>query len=353
MKFLNLSLRAALWLTALPVTLICSAFAGTAVTVPAGYSIFAPAPSLDGTTRAFTVASFPLQGATKWNGIVSAPPGTNTVIGKGANWGSFGPAADGFPTHYLRFVTGTAAGRTFAIAGNTANTATVVLPSTVTSLGTAVQAGDGFEILPVNTLKGVFGATAATVKFAQNAVQDLADIVYVWNQTSWIAYWFDGSRWIGQFDEFSDSGNTPIFNDEAVWVSRRSTGTIAYVLTGTVPSVSTVALEVPGTTTADRRFTLLSNPFPTSTTLGNLKLESLGNWQKNAVSDLADIAYLWNGAAWIAYWHNGTQWVSQYDEFSDAAGTAIPLGSGVWVARRSASGAGGSTYTSVARPYSL
>src|SRR5206468_2066002 len=113
------------------------------------------------------------------------------------------------------------------------------------------------------------------VKFQQNALQSSADVVYIWNGATWVAYWFDGTQWINETDEFSDSGNSPIFADEAIWVARKSTGTIEYSITGTVPAATSLALEVPASSGLSRRFTFISNPFPTDVTLANLNLRSL------------------------------------------------------------------------------
>ena len=326
--------------------------AQTATTDPVGFIKFSPSPSTNGSTRKFTAASFPLQGAAKWTGLAAAEPGAATLTGSGAAWPNYGAGAGGFVTHVVRFKTGASTGRIFPIASNNATTLTLSLPTAVTNLGISVNQNDSFEIIPVNTLSSLFGSTAGTVKFNQNAVQNSADIVYLWNGSTWLAHWFDGNQWINQYDEFTDAGGTPIFSDEAAWIARRSTGTIDYYILGTVPVAASLALEIEGSTNSSRKFTFLSNPFPSDITLQAFNFTSLTNWQSNPVSNSADIAYIWNGSTWVSYWYDGTQWINQYDEFSDSGSTVIPSGSGIWVARRS-SGSGELTFTNLTRPYSL
>ncbi len=327
---------------------------GQVVTVPVGFVKFIPEPSPDGTARKYTVGSFPLQGAAKWAGTVNLEPVGNAIVGTNAAWAGYGPAADGFVTHVIRFTSGLAQGRIFPISALTnATTATVVLPPSVTNLGTSVNAGDSFEIVPVNTLKNVFGSTAATVKLQQSAVKGSADLVYLWHDTIWIAYWFDGTRWISQYEGFADIGNTPILSDEGIWVARRSTGAIEYTVSGTVPIPPSLSLEVLGASGLTRKFTFVSNPFPADMTLAGLNFSTLPNWLTSLTQSTADIVYRWNGTAWIAFWHNGTQWINQEDEVGSSNNTPVPAGSGVWVARRSPAPAGETDFASIVRPYSL
>src|SRR5438876_193786 len=103
-----------------------SAFAQSATTTPVGFMKFTPSPSTTGSTRKFTVASFPLQGAAEWTGQVNAEPGTNTLVGKNASWTGFGPGSDGFVTHVVRFTSGSSVGRMYPISQmNNSTTVTV------------------------------------------------------------------------------------------------------------------------------------------------------------------------------------------------------------------------------------
>ena len=332
--------------------------AQSVVTDPVGFMNFTPAPSANGTTRKFTVASFPLQGASAWTGSVASTPGATTLSGSSAAWTANQYAASGgFATYVARVKSGNGVGRIFPIVSNTTTTLTVQLPSTVTNLATTVSTGDSFEILPVNTLGSLFGSTAGTVQFKQNTLENLADLVYLWNGSAWVGYWYDPTLpgWVSEGDQFTDYSTTPVYSTQAIWVARISTAstTISYSINGTVPTTSSLALAVPGTSTSTRVFTFVSNPFPADVTLDSLNFRSLPSWASNSLENSADVVYLWNGSAWVGYWYDPTLpgWVSEGDQFTDYSTTAIPAGTGVWVARKSSSSTSESALVSITKPY--
>ena len=212
----------------------------------------------------------------------------------------------------------------------TANATDGVLTlSTTFDLNSRYTSTPNYRIVKAHTFGSLFGTDGASVPFKQSAAISQADNIYIWNGSSWVTYYHDGSNWssTGSFGSVNDA---VIFPDEGMFVLRRDTSDITITLNGSVPT------KVQVSTIAGSKITFLSTRYPVDTTVANLGLTSLPNWQSSPASSSADRFYLWNGTAWDIYWHDGSSWVSTAT-FGNVDNTAIPADSAIFVKRVSSS----------------
>lgn len=352
-------------------TLLAPTALQAAATDPVGYTTITPTPSPDGTTRRFTVVSFPLSDAPKFAGAITSASGAVLTVST-ATWtpNEFGPTPAGFITHVAIPYSGNATGRSYSIISNTATQLTIDLPNGVTDLGTSMANGDTIRIIPVNTLRKIFGDPSAAQnptplpnRWNTSSSTSIADLVYIWVQgTGWRLHYYAGGIWKNS-PAGEDLGDTPIFPDEAVWISRRSTNNGAdvmkIVVDGSVPVVSAVSPLVEGSGSSNRFFTCVSTGYPKDIKLSDFGLPA--GWVQSNSTSIADLVYIWNseGNTWDSYFKNGSGVWAQ-GSFNNTtnvttglpyADTILPANSGIWIARRSLPSGESQLFSSISRPF--
>jgi uncharacterized protein (TIGR02597 family) len=273
--------------------------------------------------------------------------------------------------HLARIKGGTAAsvGRFFKITANTATQVTVDTATQgytlVSGAPTATQVqmvvGDSIEIVTANTFGSLFGTTTGTVPFQQGGSANTADNVYVWNKVnqSFDVYFFNSAlatpAWRKSGNGTSQN-NTVIYPNEGMFILRRGTAALTLTFLGTVPSTAERTDYVgPSSSLVNSRFPV-DMIFKGAGT-NALNLQSLPNWLGSSSANTSDNVYLWNIAnqAWDVYFYNSTlatpAWRKSGNGTSQDA-TVIPLGSAMFILRRSTATGTASTLAE-ALPYGL
>ena len=278
------------------------------------------------TTRALAL---PFNKAPDFASAASAVTAT-TIQTTNAGWtaNAFGPFT-GTPAnaHVVRMTTGTAIGKQFRIASNTADTLTLVNGSDLTG----VAAGDQYQIFAAETLQSLFGVNGQNNGQNVNTSGDpaIADNVLLRSGSAWTTYFNDGTQWLKQGT--GTPSNTVAIPPEQGFVFVHRAGT-AYTFTalGAVPITNLKTDFAPNTTSS------FGNRFPVDTTLAGLGLDQLAGWNKNLDPSIADNVLIRIGSTWSTFYHDGTQWVKQGTGTPSNA-QAIPTGTSVVVVRRAGS----------------
>jgi hypothetical protein len=116
------------------------------------------------------------------NSVQAVAASALTVVNAGSWSSSTAPYA-------LRLLSGKGSGCTFAITGQTGNALTLATQGV--DLTQLVAAGDLYEILPLDTLGTLYGASSPLVQSGNSAAA--ADNVLLWNGTTWLTYFFSNS----------------------------------------------------------------------------------------------------------------------------------------------------------------
>jgi hypothetical protein len=223
--------------------------------------------------------------------------------------------------------TGTAIGKQFRIASNTADTLTLVNGSDLTG----VAAGDQYQIFAAETLQSLFGANGQNNGQTVNTSADpsVADNVQLRSGSAWTTYYNDGTQWLKQGT--LTPSNTVAVPPEQGFVFVHRAGT-AYTFTalGAVPITNLKTDFSPNTISS------FGNRFPVDTTLAGLGLDQLAGWNKNSDPAVADNVLIRIGSTWSTFYHDGTQWLKQ-GTGSPSNTQAIPTGTSVVVVRRAGS----------------
>ena len=293
----------------------------TATTIPVGFiTKTVPAAPAAG-NPASVVISVPLYATAVFTSAVASVDSATTFTMSSATW-TAGQFADPLAPYLVRIKTGANTGLFFAVSANTTNQLTVLLPPAVGSLVGTLNIGDSCEILPANTLASVFG-TPPTLTGGASLVA--ADNVYLFNGTSWVAYYYSTAGFWKQSGN-ANRNNVVIYPDDLVFISRKdTTGPAAITLMGTVPSTSEKSEIATGSTA-------FANRFPVDLTLGGLGLQSIPGWVAGTTASNSDNVYLFNGTAWVKYYYSTAGFWKQSGNTNQDA-TPIPAGSGVFVVR--------------------
>ncbi len=323
-----------------------SSLAQTAVTtVPVGFIRVPVAAAVDAANPSLTAVSVPFYGSALYAGAVTGLSGSQVIVVNGANWtaGQFVS-----PPTFCRIKSGAGTGGFFPVTANTAtqltlNTGNVSLVGVSPTGSNQVQvlAGDKIEIVPANTLGGLFGT--ATVPFQTGANAAAADNVLLFNGTSWSVFYHNGTVWQSPIAAGDQSG-VVVPPDGAMFVVRRATAPLSVYVAGTVPD-SPEVLVLPA---ALSRF--VGNRFPADTTLSGLGIHSNPNWKKGASAAQSDNLLVWNGVTWESFFHNGTQW-RRAGSFLNFNSHPIPVGAGFFAVRKP--GGTGDVLVSLPLPYTF
>lgn len=323
-----------------------NSLAQTASTVPVGVMTVTIAGSPNGTAYAQTPFSLPLLTA---EGITGQSKGrltavtSNTLSNSNAGWTAAALATVGSP-YFVNITSGTNAGRMFQITSNTATQITVNSQGMdLTTLGLTVGTeGDTYEIVQGNTLLGVLGTPedgvvgGTSAQFQANTI-DKVLVTDPSNGTTF-SYYFDttAQQW-RRIGSIVNQGNLIISPKAGLNYSRISQEAIEIQFTGQVPSTASVhQVAALGTT-------LLSNYFPTDTTLFDSGIHSMPGWRSANAEGVtvanSDRVVLKVGATYFSYYFDAG--VAQWRRIGSVVNqntVAIPAGGAVRFVRTGAAG---------------
>ena len=251
--------------------------------------------------------------------IASATSTTLTVTNAG--WTSGALALAAYP-YAIRLTSGSAAGYTFTITANTADTVTIS-GSDPTNLGlTTGTSGDGFRLIPIDTLNTLFGSST----LLGGTSSSTADVVTLSGSAQFSFYYNTTlSRWVRTTGPTTDRGDTVVSLDTALSITRRSSA-LTLRATGAAPTERFVLLV------ANAGSTYTHAGFPADVTLGTLALQTaLAGWVSATSASSADTLSVLSGAGYLSYFYNGTNWqrttgpATNRDAITISAGTPILL----------------------------
>ncbi len=333
-----------------------SAFGQTATTTPVGAMTYT-LPATSSLTSNYL--SVPLTDSPVFSGAVQSF-GATTLTFSGTPFVAGALAQSGAP-HFLRFQSGTQAGRTILITANTANTVTVDVTNNsgqATNLdasGFSVAANDAVQIFQGDTLASFFGSsvdangylTGVGLKGAAGVLS--ADTVSIYNRiyAKHDAYFFSTALgyWRSSTSTVNQNG-VILYPDTSFGITRRaSRPALSFTVLGDVPVVA------PKIKTAGNNQAVYgANPFPVDMTLGTL---NLSNWTKANSVLSADTLNIYNStlAKMDTYFQklDGT-WRKSGDANTDKSSFVIPAGSLVGFLKRGTV-SGASSFLSSPLPY--
>jgi uncharacterized protein (TIGR02597 family) len=339
--------------------LTCLASAQTTVTTTPVGAITVTIGAGTGTVRQATIASFPLINSMvttgKTRGAITSLTST-TITSTGAGWTASDLAQPTLP-YLLKITSGAATGRIFTISANTADKITLsnsegVSSTTIDLVALGVIINDTFQIENADTLLSVFGdGTTTGVNISGGATPlgnpnpSLADTIQLVTSNSFQTYYYDTaqSAWINLASE-APSNNVIIRSDTAVIYNRLKNTPLSITLMGDVPSISRKAVVRSGQTT------LLSNYWPTDSTLGGLGLHQLAGWVSSNNPSIADLVQMRVGTSWQTFYHDGSSWINLASE-ANSNTNRVAAGSGLIIKKRATSG--NALVLSQAIPYTL
>jgi hypothetical protein len=214
---------------------------------------------------------------------------------------------------------------------NTDTTVTIsaddIVNTNLTSIGLAN--GDGYKIIPCDTLASIFGSPATTgVQGGGNAtVSDTVQITFN-GVTRTYFYSTTNDRWTQVALGSPDATNTPLRPYVGVMFGRLPQTPLVLTVTGNVP---TIGREVP---VKNSGLTLLSQYWPVDSTLASLNINSLPNWTSGATASVADTVQINTNGTTKTFFYNGTDWKQVALGTPTRNDEPVPVGSSVFLFQR-------------------
>jgi uncharacterized protein (TIGR02597 family) len=302
--------------------------------------------------------SLPLSSNAIYTGSVNSV-GSNTINVSNSPF-TINLANIGAP-YFVKFLSGTEAGRTLLITGNTTNSLTVSTTDNSTqsvNLQTsnfAVNSGDSFEVVPGDTLGSLFGTntTANPLSITGASSYVSADWVNIYNPTtgSWQIYFFNTSLNYWTLEGSSGNANsTVLYPYSGLSITRHSSSEpVPYiVLTGRVPEV-----QVMVKTTGSNAITYVSTGYPVGMTLSQLNLGS--NWTKGTTTATADVVSVWNSStrSFVSYYQlPSSAWCQAGSPTANKGSTVLPPGCCLAL-QQHATVSGATSYLTLSVPYAV
>jgi len=325
----------------------------TVATVPVGMINY---PLTKGTT---TYLSLPLTNIETYTGSVSAATGNSISVGDDPAPFTTSLAAPGTP-YFVKFLSGSEAGRVLLVTGNTTSTLTLDTadhatgsPVALNATGYSVETGDTFEVFPGDTLASVFGAGTAQSPLvvtggASAATADSVALFTAVNAPA-VTYYFNttANAW-EQTGSTANANNTILYPYAAFAVTLQSANpSTALVLGGRVTSVaSAIKVVSNGTIFASTQFA------------ADVKLSQLqfgGNWVTGSSVATADTLSVWNpseGHFDTYYEKSDSTWRKFPDAATDQSSFSVSAGSVTTIAKRGVVN-GAASFLQAPLPYSL
>jgi hypothetical protein len=199
-------------------------------------------------------------------------------------------------------------------------------------------AGQRFEVLPVDTLSGLFGTNAEG--FQTDADPANADNILIHEGDSWATYYNDGTQWLREGDSLTVQNSVALLPDLGIFLVRKAATPLVISVAGEV-SPATSASDLPADT-----ITFLANPFPLNARLADLQLQEEPSWKSGADAASADRVHVYAGKKWTVFFFDGKRW---RQEGGAARNPLVTKGSAIVVERL----AGSDIVHTPEPPYSL
>jgi hypothetical protein len=325
------------------------AFAQNATTDPVGF-VTVNITAGGATSKVITLFSAPLLDSPSYAGQMSGTITSftsNSISNTNAGWTS-GQLSTASSPSLIQITTGNATGRMFLIATNSDNTVTISSTDAqqVDLTSTGLAAGDSYKILACDTLSSLFGTPGTTgiLGGANSTVSDT--VVLVFNGTAQTFFYSTTlNRWTRVAGGNPDATNTAVPPYYGIQYARLAASPLSFTFTGNVPTIGRQQ------SIGNSGLTLVSQFFPTDTTLANLNIQNIAGWVSNNSSSTADNVILVSGGSSSTYWFNGTNWrrVAGGSPISDS--TVVPPGTSIRINKKG-SASGFSTLVQ-SLPYSL
>jgi len=345
------------------------ALAQNATTVPVGaMTIDFPA---TGASPATTLKYFslPLHNDAAFTGKPTAVT-ADTITFTDVNWTTTPSQFGANPsTHIVRILTGQQAGRILKVISNTTNSLTVsILDGTLQSTaldysGFAVTTSDLIEIVPADTLAGIFGDGTAENPLMTGWVGTTSaftsDTISLFERKTGlsITYYFHipqgqtAAQGTWRKTGTATSANlTPVYSDDAILVVRRTNRpATSLVLTGRVPTVSPLIKAFPS------RSYLTTLGVPVDVSLNSLTIS--GAWTRNSSLFTSDTIAVYNPnmRVFVPYFQRtDNSWRSSASSTApNVSSFVIPAGSTVNILERTSNQVGASSFNKFPLPYNL
>ena len=305
-------LAAVLFLTA-------SVEANTAYTLAAGYvQVNVAAGSLGAVSATLQTKSEHTSnadiGAHSDNGTPGDPSDdTQSITVTGAGW------TPGAFVNHLCYVSEGGANpgeEAFLITGNTSDTLSVLTDFDLMAVERNFPSTASITIREGHTLTTLFGEPGEI---------GTGDLIYLWNGSSWVTYYYSIGAWRKVGGGFGDFGDDIVFPDEGFFIQRdAANGDLTLTFFGDVPGKAQI------TTITGPGLRFVSSRYPVDTRVRDLGFENLPNWVEGSGGDLV---YLWNGSSWVTYYYFLNAWRKVGGGFGDFGDDAVLADSGIFVAR--------------------
>jgi len=319
-----------------------------------------------GSTKRLTYLSVPL--VERATGVAGLTIGQitgltdSTISNSNAGW-TPGELSNPSAPFVVQITSGTAVGRIFLIAasantggaiggsglGNTSTTLNISsfdTASGVDLVAAGVAVGDSYAIYTCETLSSVFGTPGTTGIQGGTSANTADSVVLLFNGSSSNYFYSTSlSRWTRVFAGNPDASNVPIMPYYGLIYSRLPASGLTFTVTGTVPTTERK------TQVKNSGVTLLSQFWPTDSTLSSLSLQSLPGWISNANSSSADKVVLVSGGSSSTYWYDGANWKRIFAGSPVSNTTVVPAGATIYI-NKIGSASGFSTL-SQSTPYTL
>jgi uncharacterized protein (TIGR02597 family) len=334
-----------------------SSTSASVATIPEGFVSFnLPATGGSGTT---TYLSIPLSNNPFYSGAVASVTDSSiTVADVPAPWST--GALSGTTPYFVKFLTGSEAGRVIMVTANTTNSLTLDTtdnsPQTValTTSGFSVQPGDTFEVFVGATVSSVFGSNTANSPLVLQGGTSAyaADTVGVYSQAMarWMVYYYNSGTGYWMLNgSTANANNTVLYPYSAITIMRPANEAATdLVLTGRVAEVSMLTK-----TTGSDVNVYTSTKYPTDMTLSQLQFGS--NWTQSDSAFTADTLSVWDAPLSrfdTFYQLPDSTWRKYGAATTDVSSLVVPAGSILSVLKRSAV-EGATSFLQTALPYSV
>lgn len=219
--------------------------------------------------------------------------GANYLTNSNANW----RPSDFSTPHLIRITSGNAKGHTFLISNSSTATTAYLDPEDISKGGPSMRGvviGDLYEIIPCDTLIGLFGTPGTTGIIGATSPAN-ADQIQIFVSGAWRNYYFNtGLGYWCRVGPNTVSNNLAIRPDSAV-IYQRVGPAFQLQLAGWVPRMER-RVQI-----ANSGITPLSSFWPIVTTLSATEINMLPNWKTNNLDNVQLFS-----SAWRSYFFNNT-----------------------------------------------